>query len=445
MIEGFLIAVGAFVPMLLLLVVVHEWGHFVTAKAYGVKVLEFGIGYPPKAWGFYAGKTTVLIDQNTQFVNLSGLSDLRDGQMLRVSSTEDTNGNLVARIIEAPQRGSKPKGPQSLQELGSDEYLNHAGKVRQVSGNSIVLADMLYSLNWIPLGGFVKLAGESNPAVPRSLASKGVVPRAVVLAAGSFMNALLPIVFFTILFMLPHDVPIGDTGDVTVSNVAAGSAAEDAGIQLEDIIIRADGRIIQRTTELSQAVQLSRGSQMDWLITRDGVQKVIQVTPRLNVSEDRWLAGVGIQLTNISFERRSEPPWTAVGMAFTNTWEILVLLKEEVSSWISGDKTPELAGPIGIARLTGDVTKEMGLQGWLVLAVLFSINLAILNILPIPMLDGGRLLFVAIEWVRGGKRVAPEKEGLVHLIGFVVLIGLIVLISANDISQAIQGKSPLGG
>ncbi len=132
MIEGFLIAVGAFVPMLLLLVVVHEWGHFVTAKAYGVKVLEFGIGYPPKAWGFYAGKTTVLIDQNTQFVNLGGLSDLRDGQLLRVSSTEDTNGNLVARIIEAPQRGSKPKGPQSLQELGSDEYLNHAGKVRQV-------------------------------------------------------------------------------------------------------------------------------------------------------------------------------------------------------------------------------------------------------------------------------------------------------------------------
>ena len=445
MIEGILIAVGAFVPLLLLLVVVHEWGHFVTAKAYGVKVLEFGVGYPPKAWGFYTGKTTVLIDQNTQFVNLGGLNDLRNGQLLRVSSSEDTNGNLVARIIEAPERGSKPKGPESLQELGNDEYLNHAGKVREVSGNSIILADMLYSLNWVPLGGFVKLAGESNPAVPKSLASKGVIPRAVVLAAGSFMNAILPIVIFTLLFMLPHEVPVGDTGDVTVTSISPGSAAETAGLQAGDIIARADGRIMQRTPALSESIQLSRGSPMDWLINRDGVPQVVEVTPRFDESENRWLVGVGLELTNFPVESRSEPPWTAVGLAFSNTWEILVLLKQEVSGWISGEKAPDLAGPVGIAQITGQVTQEMGLRGWLLLAVLFSINLAILNILPIPMLDGGRLLFVAIEWVRGGKRIPPEKEGLVHLIGFVVLIGLIVLISANDINRLIQGGSLLGG
>jgi regulator of sigma E protease len=123
---------------------------------------------------------------------------------------------------------------------------------------------------------------------------------------------------------------------------------------------------------------------------------------------------------------------------------MLVLLKQEVSGWFSGGRTPELSGPIGIAQISGEVTQEGGLHGWLVLVILFSINLAILNILPIPMLDGGRLLFVAIEWVRRGKRIPPEKEGLVHLIGFVVLIGIIILISANDINRLLQGGSPLG-
>jgi regulator of sigma E protease len=304
---------------------------------------------------------------------------------------------------------------------------------------------MVYSLNWTPLGGFVKLAGESNPAVPKSLASKGVGPRAIVLAAGSFMNALLPIVLFTILFMLPHDVPTGDTGDVTVIGVAAGSAAEAAGVQPGDVITHANELSISRTSELAEVVQQSGGSPIELMVARGEGQTVFTVTPQFDASENRWLAGVSMQLTNVAVERRSEAPWTAVGLAFTNTWDMLVLLKQEIWGWITGDGAPELSGPIGIAQITGEVTQQMGMQGWLLLAILFSINLAILNILPIPMLDGGRLLFVAIEWVRRGKRVSPEREGLVHLIGFIMLIGLIVLISANDISRLIQGGSPLGG
>lgn len=445
MIEGFLIAIGTFVPMLVILVVVHEFGHFFTAKAFGVKVLEFGIGYPPKAFGFYTGNTTVLLNQETQFINLSGPQDLTRGRVIKVSSTEDASGNLVARIIESPQKGSKAKGIQSLQELGSDEYLKHEGKVREASSNSMIIADMVYSVNWTPLGGFVKLAGESNPAVPKSLASKGVGPRAIVLAAGSFMNALLPIVFFTILFMLPHDVPIGDTGDVTVVNVVAGSASEAAGVQPGDIIVRANGFGMDKTSDLAEVVQESAGSPIELLVVRGDGQEVLQVTPQFDAPGNRWLVGVSMQLTNVAVERRSEAPWTAVGMAFSSTWDMLVLLKQEVSGWISGNGAPELSGPIGIAQITGEVTQQMGIQGWLLLAILFSINLAILNILPIPMLDGGRLLFVGIEWVRRGKRVSPEREGLVHLIGFIVLISLIVLISANDISKLIQGVSPLAG
>ena len=436
------IALASFIPLLLFLVVVHEWGHFITAKWFGVKVLEFGVGYPPKAFGFYTGKTPVLVDQNTQFVNVADAQALRTGQFVRVSSGEDQDGNLVARIIEVPPQGSRKKGPQSLQELSSDEYLKHEGKVREVSGNTIVLADMLYSVNWTPLGGFVRLAGESNPAVPRSLASKGVGPRAVVLAAGSFMNAMLPLVIFTFLFMIPQDVTVGN---VMVTNVVPDSPAQRAGMQPDDIILKAGGREVDNRGDLIRMITLSAGSEMEWMVERSGRQQLIRVTPRKNPPEGQGPTGIAIELVNPRVERMWDPPWTAAYRSVTDTWELLVLLKREVSSWFSGGKAPQLSGPIGIAQITGEVTQQGGFRGWLVLAILFSINLAILNILPIPMLDGGRLLFVAIEWVRGGKRVPPEKENMVHLIGFVVLIGLILWISAIDVNRLLGGGSLLGG
>ena len=437
------IALASFIPMLLFLVVIHELGHFFTAKWFGVKVLEFGVGYPPKALGIYTGKTQILVDQNTQFVNVAGPQALGAGQFVKVSSGEDQDGNLVARIIEVPPEGRRKKGPQSLQELSSDEYLKHEGKVREVSGNTLVLADMLYSMNWTPLGGFVRLAGESNPAVPRSLASKGAGPRAVVLAAGSFMNAILPLVIFTLLFMIPQDITVGN---VRVTEVVPESPAQRAGLLSGDIILQAGGHEVDNQSDLIRFISLNAGSEMEWMVERSGGRQVpIQVTPRVNPPEGQGATGIAIELVNPRVERQWDPPWTAAYRSVTNTWELLVLLKREVSSWFSGGKAPELSGPIGIAQITGEVTQQGGFRGWLVLAILFSINLAILNILPIPMLDGGRLLFVGIEWVRRGKRVPPEKESLVHLIGFVVLIGLIILISANDINRLLQGGSLLGG
>ena len=185
--ETFLIAVGAMIPMLVVLVVVHEFGHYATARKLGVKVLEFGVGFPPRAYTLYTGKTRVLISPDTRFINLSGPSDIQLGSLVKVSSGEDSQGNLVARVIELPPAAksliarlsgkaksdevSAPVEPEVIPD--SDELLKHEGKVRAVENGSIVLADMLYTMNWAPLGGFVRLAGESNPAVPRSLAGKG--------------------------------------------------------------------------------------------------------------------------------------------------------------------------------------------------------------------------------------------------------------------------------
>lgn len=436
-----IIAILAFVPMLLLLVVIHEWGHFATAKAFGVKVMEFGIGYPPRAWGFYTGQTAVLLDGQTQLVGLDSIADLRPGQYVRINSTEDAAGNLIARTIEVPPSGSRRR-QSALQEVGGDEYLQHEGKVRQADGKGLVVADMLWSLNWLPLGGFVRLAGENNPATPRSLAAKGPGPRAIILAAGSLVNAAFPIVAFTLLFMLPQQVTLGR---VAVTAVADNSPALAAGIRPGDVITVAGGRDIEQANDLVRITTLRAGSEMEWQVERAGRTDLVRLTPRVNPPEGQGPTGIQIKLNEPREETRWSPPWTAVGQAFSSTWEMLTLLQQEISAWITGTRAPQLSGPVGIAQITGEVTQEGGLRSWLLLTILFSINLAILNLLPIPMLDGGRLVFVGLEWIRGGKRIPPEREGMVHLIGFIVLIGLIVVITYQDILRIAQGGSVLGG
>ena len=533
--ESFLIAVGALVPMLLVLVVVHELGHFYTARKLGIKVLEFGVGFPPRAFGIYTGHTHLLIHPDAAFINLDGPESLRRGQLVKIASSEDPEGNLVACIVEAPRTDVSFKdrmlGKATVSDqYGPDHWLRHQGKVRSVGDGSFVVADMLYSVNWTPLGGFVRLAGENNPEVPRSMASKGVGSRFLVLVAGPLMNAILPIALFTIMLMLPQDVEVGR---VAVTGVADGSPAQVAGLRQGDIVTRAGGEKIENIRDLDRAVNLNGGSVMQWRIDRGGQEQVVQVQPAFSRLEGRWVAGVGIRnaegrvlvtgvrsgspaalagieagdavssvggqsissveqltaaiqtgggagevwgvvrdgidreflvapeyrqpegemwLTGISIdvidsriEKRSSPPWVALGNSFVNTWEVLVLLKQAITGAFSQGSAPQLSGPVGIAQMTGEVTREGGFQGWMAITILLSINLAILNILPIPMLDGGRLVFVIIEWVRRGKRIPPEREGVVHLIGFVVLLGLIVLISANDIMRLVQGHSFLGG
>ena len=536
--ETVLIAIGTLVPMLVILVVIHELGHFATARALGVKVLEFGVGFPPRAFGFYTGNTKVLIDSSTRFVNLDGPADLQLGQVIKVYSTEDSTGNLVARVIDSSKsRGlfkRKQAGDEDSPELSPPEgLLKHDGKLRAVEpgGGSLQLADMLYSVNWAPLGGFVRLAGESNPDVPRSLASKGTGTRFLVLVAGPLMNVVLPIVAFSILFMVPQDVTIGR---VRVSEVNAGSSASAAGLQPGDIVVKAGGRTIENRIDLDHAIFLNGSSTMEWLVDRQGIQQAIRVKPEFDRPPGRWVAGIGInqtagrivvdqvvadspaetaglqpgdivlnadgreieqirdltsaiqvsqdsrmewrilregreqvlfvtprlgesgaarffvyglstELVDAHVESRSEPIWEAVPQGFVSTWETLLLMKQAITGAVSEGSDPGFSGPIGIAQLTGEVTKDAGFTGWLAIALLLSINLAILNILPIPMLDGGRLVFVILEWARRGKRVPPEKEGLVHLIGFVLLMGAVLVISASDINRLIQGGSLLGG
>ena len=306
--ETFLIAIGSIVPMLLFLVVIHELGHFATARAMGVKVLEFGVGFPPRALTLYTGRTRVLLDPQTRFIGMNGPQDLATGRLVKVASSEDVHGNLVAQTVAAIQPSRMFRGKsqtETTQELDADQQdpgngqvseseddLKHEGKIRESDGGSFILADMLYTINWAPLGGFVRLAGESNPNVPRSLAGKGAGTRMIVLAAGSFMNAVLPLVIFTVLFMVPQQMTLGQ---VLISEVADGSPAQAAGVIPGDIVLRAKNQIIESVPDLVRVVNLNGGDTMEWVVLRRGREEILLVHPSFGAPEGRWLVGIGIQ------------------------------------------------------------------------------------------------------------------------------------------------------
>ena len=384
------------VPVLGFLIFIHELGHFVTAKRFGVKVTEFGFGFPPRIFGIRYGET-------------------------------------------------------------------------------------LYSVNWIPLGGFVKMVGEEDPTDPRSFAGQSVLRRGIVLSAGSFMNLVAPIVIFAILFMLPQDTVVGT---VLIDGVAPRSPAAEAGLRAGDAVVAVDGRRIYNHFDLIQRIMARLGGTTELTVRRGSiipgfgsspefsVVEIVRLVPRLNPPElevvqdvidprsqvslaeartyDARLevgdtmtqgpTGIMIGTANQRIVKRSYPFWEAVPMSVQKLWDVLVISKNGIVAWAAGGPDPGLAGPIGIAQITGEVARA-GISPVFELMALISISLGIVNMLPIPALDGGRFMFVLIEWVRRGKRISPEREGLVHLVGFVVLIGFIVFITYFDIIRIWNGDS----
>ena len=140
-------------------------------------------------------------------------------------------------------------------------------------------------------------------------------------------------------------------------------------------------------------------------------------------------------------ERVADPPWVSIPRGFNSTVDSMILVRNEVLSWFRGGSSPEVAGPVGLAQTTGEVARAGGVTTLLQLAAILSINLGILNLLPLPMLDGGRIMFLFIEVLRGGRRVRPEREALVHLVGFVLFIALAAIVTFFDITRIANGES----
>lgn len=347
------ISILIFLAILVGVIVVHELGHFATARLRGVRVEELGLGFPPRLFG-------------------------------------------------------------------------------------IKRRDTIYSINLIPLGGFCRMAGEEDPDVPGSLAAKSVKTRLLVLSAGSLSMLLLPLILLPIAYMIPMERPVED-GGVQVRSVAEGSPAEGAGIETGDVIVSIDGQAVATLEEVQQAIEPKLGEEVDLLLLRDGETELeVTLIPREEPPEGE--GPMGVALGPIT-ETRAYPPWQAIPKGLGDYGHILVSMKDAMASLIGGEVPLKdaIAGPIGIAQLTGEVAK-LGADALIRFTVLISVSLAIINLLPIPGLDGGRIVFAVIEGIRRGKRISPKRESLIHLIGFAMLLILIVLVSYNDVMRLISGK-----
>ncbi|MFO8143460.1 MAG: RIP metalloprotease RseP [Dehalococcoidales bacterium] len=301
---------------------------------------------------------------------------------------------------------------------------------------SVRRGETLYSLNAIPFGGFNKLSGEEDPDAPRSLAGKPFGIRFLVLSAGSLMNFLLPLILMTIAFMIPHNVLVGE---VFVKEVALDSPAAVAGIEPGDRIISINDKPVGSSSDLQRYIQLGLGKEVTVTVEHaDSEEEDIDLVPRWKSPEGEGAIGIVIDMPDAKVVKISEPAWKAPSMAVTACVETLVLFKNGILSMMAGNTTLELTGPVGIAQMTGEVAR-VGISPLLEFTAFLSLNIGLINLFPLPALDGGRICFLLLEKARGGKRVSPKTEGLVHLIGFMLLMGLLAAVTYNDIARIITG------
>jgi regulator of sigma E protease len=348
-----ILTIVAGVITLSVLIIVHELGHFIAAKATGAWVEEFGIGFPPRIWGKKWGET-------------------------------------------------------------------------------------VYSINWIPFGGFNKLSGEVDPTAPRALAARSHAVRLLVMSGGIIMNLLLPFVLLAVAYMVPHDIVVGK---IVVEEVAPGSPADLAGIRVGDNILAINGNHVNNTGELSRYVLMKMGSRITLTVKHlDATTGDIKVVPRWKPPEGESSTGSVSRTVEATVVPESLPFWEAFPTGARACIETLVLYKNGIIGMIIGMIPFVPAGPVGIVQVTGEVA-QTGISPLLELAAFISIAIAVTQIIPFPALDGARIAFILLEWARRGKRVSPRVEGIIHSVGFIILLGLMVLITYQDLARWITGGS----
>lgn len=300
---------------------------------------------------------------------------------------------------------------------------------------------------WIPFGGYVKFFGDMGVTSGLSEADKSLTPeerevtfhfkrlgpRAAIVAAGPLANFALAIVIFAGLFSIvgqPFTSPV-------ISAVTPGSAAASAGLEPGDRILRVRGSKIARFEDIQRIVQIRPDEEMSLVILRDGAEHTLSVTPRLVVEDDRFgntlrFGRLGIRSTAVEFVKRD--PVTAVWYGFRATYEIVGQTFVALRQIVSGRRgAGELAGPIGIAQMSGQVA-EVGLVAAIQFAAFLSVSLGLINLFPIPVLDGGHLLFYAFEALRG-KPLSRKVQEYGLRFGLLLIFGLMFFTTFNDLNR----------
>jgi regulator of sigma E protease len=369
-----IITIIIFIAILSLLVFVHELGHFVVAKRSGMGVHEFGFGFPPR---------------------LIGLQKV-DGRWRVVWRKQATSTDAT-----------------------------------------------IYSINAIPLGGFVKIMGEDNDEAsdPKSFSNKSFGARFLTLAAGVLMNVLTAWVIFSVGFMIGLPVAVNELSEVPtngrfseqkilIGEVLNDSPAKTAGLSAGDIILSVDDQPINEITNLQQYIQTKQGQVINFEVKRLNEVLTIPVTTDVNVKPGQGIVGIGLgYFGKLSFN----PPQAIWQGAKTTVDQLQAIFTGLHRIFTTSEGIKSVGGPVKIAQLTGQVA-DLGLLPLLQFTAFLSLNLAILNSLPFPALDGGRILFLLIEKLRG-KPNNQKIEQYANAIGFMALLLLMLVITARDVSQ----------
>lgn len=380
-----------FIAVLFVLVISHELGHFVAARKSGMKVYEFGFGFPPRLFG--------------------------------IQQVEDATGKKKWKLVWKDKQ----------KELGQNAA--PAGDSTKVG--------TLYSFNLLPLGGFVKIKGEDGEeAGPDSFAAQRFWKRALTLFAGVGMNIVAAFILLSIGFMLKtpqavDNLPAGskiENAHLEIIEAIAGKPASIAGLQAGDIIVSLDTLQNPSVKAMQEYVNANKDKDITVVIKRG--DQTLEKSIRPFVDEHTGKGGLGVALVEVGTV--SLPWYKAIYYGFIMTGlylkEILISFYYLIAQLVAGSPVGEsLSGPVGIAVMTGKVAK-MGFAYLLNFMALLSLNLAVINILPIPALDGGRLLFLIISKIKG-KPITQKYEQLAHGIGFFVLITLVILVTVKDLGK----------
>jgi regulator of sigma E protease len=343
------------------------------------------------------------------------------GSMVMFESSTDSKERQILSAIEEVD----PPDP-AVAAAGRVEFLDRG---------------TVFTVNAIPFGGFARMLGEEDPSAPGSLASKGKLARIFVLSAGGIMNVLVAVLFFALAMMVGAPT-VADPENAVVNSVSPGSPAEEVDLRPGDLILYAGDTEILSITDLQEYTQAHLGQSIVLTVERGGDMLEIAVVPRVDVPPGEGPIGVGLSpRTTIQKLPWYEAIWSGAKQTATLVGLIFTVPVQILRGLIPADLARPV-GPVGVGQLVGDAVQYSLDTGWWFPAVqimgTLSVAVAVTNLLPLPGLDGGRILFVIVEGIRG-RRVDPAKEGLVHLIGLALLVALMLFITWQDLVNPVPG------
>jgi len=417
-----LTTVIAFIFMFGLLVFVHELGHLIFAKRAGMLAREFAIGMGPKIFAFTKNDTlyTIRLLPIGGYVRVAGedpeIIELKPGHHIGLEFNEE---GIVNKIIV----NNKSKHPNARVIEVEKVDLDHELFIKGYE----IDEDELLHFNVDRRALFVMDKKETLIApYDRQFASKSPGKRAMQLFAGPMMNFILAIVIFIILGVV-QGVPVEEA---RIGEVISGNPAEEAGFQPNDEIIQIEDKSISTWEEFTTIVRENPAEELSMTVLRDGETVNLTVVPNeIPIEgEEASIGQIGV------YQSLEKTFWGSFKYGAEKTYETTSMILTNLTMLVTGQLGLDmLSGPVGIYDATDQVV-QTGFMNFLMWTAILSINLGVVNLVPLPALDGGRLLFVGIELLRG-KPMEPEKEGIFHFVGFALLMLLMIIVTWNDIQR----------